>query len=259
MKTLIAIACAAASVALTGCGSDDYKELEAFDSSLDSLVVKPVVYSRSFTLYEGDTLKGNPREVLDTYYRRAQVDSPWVFAQFVKLGFQDRNLVRSELRTAEGDTVVLKFIHYSENIDNEDFFSQRRHYAAGDSTVRAYCSWYDRTGNLVKLVEVGQSKARDLKVFRYDSINRLQRRWQRSHYPAELADTLWKKRIVRTEYKYVDGFSLPATRTFVTTGTTDSTAARNPRAWQYEYDERGNWTRRLRDDSLHAVERKIHY
>ncbi|MEP6738155.1 MAG: hypothetical protein ABJA70_21700 [Chryseolinea sp.] len=248
---------------LSGCGSSEVKKMhQAFDSSLDTLIKGTTSYVPTVAVYDDDTLKASPKKVEDSFYYRVQQGGVWVLSEKISITFRDHNLVRLALETYDHNKTIVNHLYYEKNIDDDDLISKRRQYGPGDSSLYGSARWYDKKGNNVKAVQAISAEMRTLKVYKYDSLNRVSELWQRTLFTKNISDSAYNNRVVKTEYLYRDGFNKAASRRYSNKTLLDSTAASNDNLeidWHYEYDKNGNWIRREAPDGLHYVERKIVY
>lgn len=226
------------------------------------MIKGPVTYVPTVTVYEGDTLLSDPKEIIDSCYYRRSAGDAWVFLERINITFRDHNLVRFTLETNDHIKTIVNTIYYEKEIDDERLISKRKQYGDGDSSLYGSSHWYDKKGNNVKTVQAVSAEMRTLKVFRYDSLNRLSELWERALFSKDVSDSVYNNRTLKTEYRYKEGFKIAATRRYNNTVLIDSTAAGNEDVkdvWRYEFDKKGNWIRREGSDGLEYVERKIVY
>ncbi len=212
--------------------SEIYTELEKFDNSLDSLITQKTYNKIPILVFQADTLKNNPKEILETcFLMTSDKDSIKIDANCHIFKFAKNELLINESEDQIGNKFVQKYIYFNNKIDNE--LLDRLRSKISDTVYIGHLKKYDSKGNLVKMVRTNEWKniQKDGSIIINDN---------------RLLEVYFKKKdgniiAFRKEYfnkKYtIDSLKNIKTEEFVATNLWNN----DKKEYSYKFDKYGNW------------------
>jgi len=201
------------------------KELQILDGSLDSLITIEVYSTKQNLTFQGDTLRNNPKYIIENCYVIVGDDSTKIDANSKIYYFKENRIISSSSKI-NGKNYVQKFLYFDENIDNELMFDNWS--KTNDTIYFARLEKYDSLGRLIKLVRVqnfvnSKKMERVIDIYKYYDDNKFK---------------TWRKEL------YSDKFNLDTIRKLKTKEFISDNYDWNnfKRGYEYKFDSFGNWT-----------------
>ena len=212
-----------------------YREIEKFDTSLDSLITDTTYNERDYLIFKGDTLRNNPFMIEETYYQMIGTDSLKVEANGHVYRFDKCHLLMDAGEDFLGNKFVHKFIYFEDTIDNkllDELWALK-----SDTIYIGRVRKYNGQGALLKSIETHKSQwARPDGSIVIDDYRLLE------VYPYKGSDstvTVLRKRYFNKQYS-LD--SLRATKTEQVTIPKRDSWLDEKVNYIYTLDKHGNWT-----------------
>ncbi|AZA54583.1 hypothetical protein [Chryseobacterium sp. G0201] len=222
-------------IILTNCNKKDseiYVAIENFDNSLDYLITQKTYNKVPYLVFQADTLKNNPVEIIETcYLKTSDKDSMKIDANCHIYKFANNELFINVSEDQLGNRFVQKNIYFSNKIDNELLDKLRRQ--KSDTIYIGNLKKYDNKGNLVKMVRTTEWKNIQSDGLIVINDNRLLEVYSKNK---DGNVTPYRKEYFNKKYN-VDSLKNLKVEEFATTNLWDN----DKKEYLYKFDKYGNW------------------
>ena len=221
-------------ILLTNCNSKDeiYASIAKFDNSLDYLITQKTYDRAKYLVFQADTLKNNPKEIIEScYLMTSDKDSMKIDANCHIYKFVNNELFINASEDQLGNKFVQKNIYFNNKIDNKLLDNLRKQ--KSDTVYIGNLKKYDEKGNLVKMIRATEWKniQNDGTILIND--NRLLEVYSKNKNGDIKA---YRKEYFNKKYN-VDSLKNVKTQEFAATNLWNN----DKKEYSYKFDKYGNW------------------